>query len=551
METFSMNSSALSIKTRLVASFAGILLLAIAAAGTGYWGIASLGTFMVDTLHGDVALAQAAGDIRSGALQLRRFEKDVFINATDAESVTSYANRWHAARKTLDASVARANDATQDKEIKSKLSELTASIDSYSAGFERVRGQIVARTITTTQQANQEMDQYKTAVRKTDELAEEISTIAIERAAKVEGTVESKRTTVIVTLMTLTAAGLVAAFLPAWTIIRAITAPLASAVSVASSVAAGKLGNNVTIARRDEFGQLLQALQDMDGKLYDIVHDMRVTSDKVSSATREIAAGNDDLSQRTQEQASSLEQTAASIEEMTASVQQNASNASQASELARSACKVAEHGGTVVQKVVGAMTEISGSSNRIASIVGVIDDIAFQTNLLALNAAVEAARAGEQGRGFAVVATEVRNLAQRSATAAKEIKSLINESVDKVKAGAELVANSGQALAEIVTSVKKVSSVVESIATANDQQASGIQQINHAITQLDDMTQQNAAAVEEIAAVSKSLQDQAESLASKAMHFKLSGADTTPRSEPVRIEPRPKAAPPARSKLAA
>jgi len=546
-----MSNSSLSIKARLVGSFAAILLLALAAAAIGYWGIGSLGGFVVDTLHGDIALAQAAADIRGNALELRRFEKDVFINVADADKVAAYETKWRDSMQELRTSIERADKANKDSAIAGKLTTLKASLDKYAAGFNAVTDQIAKRAVTTTQQANHELDQVKDSVRLSEQLAEEINAVAIERAAKVEQTVADKRSTVTLTLIALTAAGLLAAFVLAWSIILAITKPLDTAVSVATNVADGHLGNRITIARHDEFGRLLQALKNMDGKLYEIVHDMRDTSGKVNTAAREIASGNDDLSQRTQEQASSLEQTAASIEEMTASVHQNANNATQASDLARGACKVAEHGGAVVQQVVGAMNEISGSSNRIASIVGVIDDIAFQTNLLALNAAVEAARAGEQGRGFAVVATEVRNLAQRSATAAKEIKALINESVDKVKAGTELVANSGDALAEIVTSVKKVSAVVESIATANDQQSSGIQQINHAITQLDDMTQRNAAAVEEIAAVSKSLQDQAESLANKTMQFKLAGNESTLHVERTSPAPSQSQAASVRHKLAA
>jgi methyl-accepting chemotaxis protein len=525
-----MLQSSFSIKTRLGASFAIILTLLVAAAITGYWGISSLGQFMIDTLHGDIALAHTAADMRSNVLGLRRFEKDVFINIGSLDNVDKYAGRWRDAAKHLQDTLTDVSKTAVTREVAEKLSEFDKSLIAYAAGFNHVSQLIASKTVTSTQQANQEFGQFKEAVHLMEDLADQINKLAIERADRVESTVIEKRSSVTKLLAFLTAFALLLSAVLAWIIIRAITRPLAAAVDIATKVAGGRLGNDIVISRDDEFGRLLQALKEMDGKLYAIIRDVRDTSEKVNTATREIATGNDDLSQRTQEQASSLEQTAASIEEMTASVQQNASGATEASKLAQSACNVAERGGAVVQRVVEAMSEITASSGRIGNIVGVIDEIAFQTNLLALNAAVEAARAGEQGKGFAVVATEVRNLAQRSATAAKEIKALISESIDRINAGATLASSSGTALTEIVVSVKQVSAVVDGIATANDQQAAGIQQINHAIAQLDDMTQRNAAAVEEIAAVSKSLQDQAELLAHKAMQFKLGNEQPRSRS---------------------
>ncbi|MBL8267290.1 methyl-accepting chemotaxis protein, partial [Steroidobacter sp.] len=261
-------------------------------------------------------------------------------------------------------------------------------------------------------------------------------------------------------------------------LIRSMMNSLNTAVGTAERIASGKLGNQIEITTQDEFGRLLRAMQDMDNKLSDIVGSVRHGADSVGSAARQISSGNDDLSQRTQEQASALEETASSMEEMTATVKQNADNARQASQLAVGARDQADRGGSVVNRAVSAMGEINDASKRIADIINVIDEIAFQTNLLALNAAVEAARAGEQGRGFAVVATEVRSLAQRSATAAKEIKELINDSVSKVQAGTQLVDESGKSLAEIVASVKRVADIVAEISAASEEQASGIDQVN-------------------------------------------------------------------------
>lgn len=305
----------------------------------------------------------------------------------------------------------------------------------------------------------------------------------------------------------------------AWFITRSITRPLSEAVIVAGAVANGDLTMSIEVRSKDETGQLLLALKNMTEKLGQIVGDVRTTSDSVGSAAKQISAGNNDLSQRTQEQASALEETASSMEEMTSTVKQNADNARQANQLAVGARDQASKGGEVVTKAITAMNEISSSSKKIADIISVIDEIAFQTNLLALNAAVEAARAGEQGRGFAVVASEVRNLAQRSAGAAKEIKDLISDSVEKVKNGSALVDESGKTLTEIVDGVKKVTDIVAEIAAASQEQSTGIEQVNKAVMQMDEVTQQNAALVEEAAAASKSMEEQAQRMVELVSFF--------------------------------
>jgi methyl-accepting chemotaxis protein len=286
-----------------------------------------------------------------------------------------------------------------------------------------------------------------------------------------------------------------------------------------------------------EFGEISTSMNGFIEKLQAIIIQTKEATGSMSSGAVQIARGNDDLSQRTQEQAAALEETASSMEEMTATVKQNADNARQANQLSTTARVQAEKGGSVMQRVVGAMEEINTSSRKIADIIGVIDEIAFQTNLLALNAAVEAARAGEQGRGFAVVATEVRSLAQRSATAAKEIKDLISDSVTKVGAGTELVDESGKTLEGIIEAVKKVSDIVAEIAAASEEQAAGIEQVNNAVTQMDSTTQQNAALVEEASAASKSLEERAQSLVGLMSQFKT-GTDLQPRALPTQASTR-------------
>ena len=305
------------------------------------------------------------------------------------------------------------------------------------------------------------------------------------------------------------------------TIVRTITAGIARLSATIGRIARGELGRAVQIESRDELGTLLVALQGMDRKLTEIVVSVHSATDQVGMTASQLSQGNDDLSQRTQEQAAALEETASSMEQMAATVKQNAGNAHEANQLALNARSQADKGGAVVKRAVTAMNEINESSRKIADIIGVIDEIAFQTNLLALNAAVEAARAGEQGRGFAVVASEVRNLAQRSASAAREIKTLISESVDKVKTGSALVDESGRTITEIMESVKRVTDVVAEISAASQEQSSGIEQVNRAMAQIDETTQRNAALVEEAAAASKSVADHAQHLLGAVAFFSI------------------------------
>jgi methyl-accepting chemotaxis protein len=306
---------------------------------------------------------------------------------------------------------------------------------------------------------------------------------------------------------------------------RMIVRPLRQATALAGRIAGGDLSAEIEVIGRDETAQLLQALKDMNRSLQKIVNDVRSSAEAIGIGTTQTAAGNADLSQRTEEQASSLEETASSMEELTSTVKQNADNARQANELAAGASDVAVKGGAVVGQVVSTMSSIKDSSRKIVDIIAVIDGIAFQTNILALNAAVEAARAGEQGRGFAVVASEVRSLAQRSAAAAKEIKGLITDSVGKVDEGTRLVGEAGKTMDEIVTSVKRVTDIMGEIAAASREQSSGIEQVNQAITQMDQVTQQNAALVEEAAAAAESLQQQAQSLTQAVSIFKVAQSE--------------------------
>lgn len=319
--------------------------------------------------------------------------------------------------------------------------------------------------------------------------------------------------------------GLVAVFISAYFLLAAISHPLKLAISQFEAIGNGDLTQQLKPTSRDEMGQLVSALENMRQSLMQTVTMVRNSSGSIAISSEEIASGNMDLSSRTEQQAASLEETASSMEELTSTVQQNADNARQANTLASNASEVASKGGQVVGDVVHTMSSIKESSKKIVDIIGVIDGIAFQTNILALNAAVEAARAGEQGRGFAVVATEVRNLAQRSANAAKEIKELISNSVDKVEVGSRLVDDAGKTMDEIVVSIKNVADIMAEITSASAEQRDGINQVSLAIGKMDEATQQNAALVEQAAAAASSMRDQANNLNHAVSIFKIDAND--------------------------
>ena len=474
-----------------------------------------------------------------------RFLRNAIIGAGDAAEVSSSLEKLDASLKKNEQNIAKLNgmltlaggkalfQTLSDRRLAYKTTR-DAAIKLLKDGQPEQAGKYVLKEMRAAQTA------FFTAI---DALADFQESLMMKDGALAKENGEfAVEMTVALSVIAAIAAVLIGVF-----ITRSITIPVNRAVALAQTVAAGDLSSRIDADGKDEIGSLLRALAHMNDTLNSIVGQVRTSTDDIASATGQVASGNMDLSSRTEQQASALEQTASSMEELTSTVKQNSDNARQANTLAVSAADVARQGGAVVSEVVTTMAQINDSAGKIADIIGVIDGIAFQTNILALNAAVEAARAGEQGRGFAVVASEVRNLAQRSAGAAKEIKTLINDSVEKVEAGNKLVARAGTTMTEVVASIQRVTDIMAEITAASHEQEVGIEQINKAINEMDSVTQQNAALVEEAAAATGALEQQASQLAEVVSVFKL---DAGPQAAPPVVH-KPLARPIARRALAA
>lgn len=440
--------------------------------------------------------------------------------ATSRERIKQRWDTYYPARLTTDA------EKQEAQEVMTQYTALVPTLETFvETGQE---SGILGAQVFYTQSLDSVFDELRSRL-------ESLGDYQVARAASFheDGLAAAGRSKTII-IASVVAALLLTLLITTW-LVRMITRPLGSARALVESIAEGRLDNVEDNPYRDEFGAMITAMYGMQAKLGEIVLRVRQSCESVGSGASQIASGNDELSSRTQEQAANLEETAASMEQMTATVRQNAANAAQADELASSVCTQANEGGAVVSRAVAAMEDINTSSRQISKIVGLIDDIAFQTNLLALNASVEAARAGEQGRGFAVVATEVRNLASRSAAAAKDIKALVHDSAAKVADGTQQVALSGKTLDAIVENVHKVGDIISQIAAASGEQSSGIEQVNLAVSEMDNMTQQNASLVEESAAASHSLEEQARALKREVAYFRLAN-DAVAAPEPAPVE---------------
>ncbi|MCZ8441849.1 methyl-accepting chemotaxis protein [Achromobacter xylosoxidans] len=522
----------LSIGTRLTLGFGTVLALLLALTGLSQYELTHIGGINRAITEQTWAKANAINIIDVTTRANARANLELIVN-TDPRTAETLFARIDTNRKTIDQALETLRPLFRTEDERQKLRLLEDVRGRYVKSFQGV-GALLKRG--ERDAARQRL--LEETLPLLDGLQDRVIEISrIQSAEMVDAGADSQRVIDNAGMLNLILSGLAVVLggLFAWRVSKSITAPLAQAVSVAETVARGDLGQPIHAVTRDETGRLLRALHDMQDKLAGAVRTIRAGSETISSAAGQIAAGNTDLSRRTEEQAASLEETAASMEELASTVKQNADNARQANQLAASASEVAQRGGAVVSAVVSTMGDISASSRKISEIVSVIDGIAFQTNILALNAAVEAARAGEQGKGFAVVAGEVRSLAQRSAQAAREVKTLIEASVSKVAEGAGHAENAGTTMQEVVASVKRVTDIMGEIAAASQEQATGIEQVNRAVSQMDEVTQQNAALVEEAAAAAGSMQDQAHALVRAVGVFRLS--EDAARGEAVVAQP--------------
>ncbi|MFZ6686305.1 methyl-accepting chemotaxis protein [Undibacterium sp. SXout11W] len=514
-----MNVSDLKIRTRLGFGFGLILVLLIGVAGLGINAMSNTD----DSLHHivDVNVKKMAylEDMASSVHIVARVMRTVAL-LSDENEASIQKEKILIARKIYN----DAFSALEKMPLDDTGKAFVAKIKEYQTKTRPLNDQFMEQVKTDKDAAVKFL--LKEAVPATNEWQnsmQDFIELQREKNKKDEESAAQKYHNALTLMLALTGLTVIVGAGIAWFVTLSITGPIYAAVAVAKKVASGDLTSNIEVNSKDEMGELLQALKEMNGSLQTIVSEVRSGTDNMAAASSQIASGNMDLSSRTEQQASSLEETASSMEELTSTVQQNADNARQANSLAQTASDVASRGGSVVSEVVDTMSSINESARKIVDIISVIDGIAFQTNILALNAAVEAARAGEQGRGFAVVAAEVRNLAQRSASAAKEIKTLIGDSVEKVEAGTKLVDLAGTTMQEVVNSVRRVTDVISEITAASQEQSTGIEQINQAITEMDNVTQQNAALVEEAAAAAGSLQDQARKLAHVVSVFTIDG----------------------------
>ncbi|MCC7643489.1 MULTISPECIES: methyl-accepting chemotaxis protein [unclassified Janthinobacterium] len=521
--------SKLKISTRLAFSFGLIIVLLAMVAFVSISRIRNINTSTEKILNDRYVKVMLSNTIQSEVNIQARLLSIAIIGANDADEVSSSVAKVQASIKKNAELLARLKTMINTPKGQELLQAVMSSRESYArtrdANIKLLQeGKSETAGIFLLTQLRYPQEKFLTALAAMANFQESLMEKEGKQAAA------DGRMAIILTLSLSLAATLIAIAL-AVLISRSISRPIAEAVKVAQRVAAGDLSVTIDARGNDETGQLLRALKDMNDNLQGIVARVRHGTDAIAHGSREIASGNMDLSSRTEQQASSLEETASSMEELTSTVKQNGENARQANQMAQSASSVASKGGQVVAEVITTMDSINASSKKIADIIGVIDGIAFQTNILALNAAVEAARAGEQGRGFAVVATEVRNLAHRSASAAKEIKLLIDNSVHQVNLGSSLVNQAGSTMEEIVSSVRRVTDIMAEITSASNEQEAGIEQINQAITEMDAVTQQNAALVEEAAAASEALQDQAGILAEAVSVFKLDGTQALPPAQ--------------------
>ena len=508
----------LRLAPRMGFGFGSVLLLLVAIAALASLALESAREATVRLTDEDWIKAESVASLETLTRANARRTMELVISQ-DPARLAHARERIAATRKDIDAKFATLERLVRRPEAIELLGRIKEARGVFVASFSQVDAEVSAgqRDAALKRVQDETLPRLDALQERTGALSKLQKKLADESGDAVVAEIHQAKTMMLV----LGVGAVVLGSVLAWVLARSVSTPVGQAVSLARRVAEGDLSVRIEAEGRDEVAELMHSLRDMNGRLSSVVGAVRGNAESVATASAQIAQGNADLSQRTEEQASALQQTAASMEQLGSTVNLNADNARQANQLALGASQVAQQGGEVVAQVVQTMHGINDSSRRIAEIIGTIDGIAFQTNILALNAAVEAARAGEQGRGFAVVAGEVRSLAQRSAEAAREIKSLITASVEQVEQGNALATQAGSTMGDIVTSIRRVSDIVAEISAASSEQSSGVGQIGEAVTQMDQVTQQNAALVEESAAAAESLKQQADQLVRAVAVFKL------------------------------
>jgi methyl-accepting chemotaxis protein len=533
----------MKVGTRLILGFLAVALLGAIVAGIGIYSMDQMNERASRMYHNELLGLSYTKEANINLVYIGRALRGVMLASSDAQRTKSLAN-FDGYRKMMRDNLDKARPLFVSGDGKRIFDELDAQLNQYDGEIARLLDLVKADAV---QEQRASIDYMFGTFNPRTQIVDDKMTELAQRKEKLasnanDANIDAYRTSRAM-MMLLVACSALAGIALGALLTRSLTRQLggepAYATEVAGRIAAGDLVSDVALRANDR-SSLLFAMKGMRDRLATIVTEVRSGTDAIASASSEIASGNMDLSSRTEEQASSLEETASSMEELTSTVKQNADNARQANTLAMKASAVAGEGGAVVAQVVDTMGSISASSKKIVDIIAVIDGIAFQTNILALNAAVEAARAGEQGRGFAVVAGEVRTLAHRSATAAKEIKELIGDSVDKVEAGTRLVDQAGVTMHDVVDSIQRVADIMAEITSASAEQTNGIEQINQAVIQMDNVTQQNAGLVEEAAAASESLQNQAARLSELVSVFRIEARQAAATASAVA---RPPAAP--------
>jgi methyl-accepting chemotaxis protein len=496
--------SSMSLGKRMGIAFGTLVTLVVATAGVGYWGMQSVASIAEHVISIDIAGEQESTLVEVGTLNLRRFEKDYFLNIGNAAEEEQYLAKWKGAHADVEKHLTVLGNMPLSTEAKAKVGRMREALAGYDAGFEKVREQIRTGAITTPQQANIAMTPFKERVRSLDENARiffDENLGALLQRVDDETLRAGSLTAILLTLIVLFSIAL------SILIARSVTTPVARIVDIANTVARGDLTIDVTTDRKDELGKLQGAFALMLQSLRPVIAELRSGSSAVSGAASQVAATSTALSQGTSEQAASVEEVSASLEEMASAITQNAENSKSMESMAVDGARDAEEAGQVVKQTVDAMKSI-------AERVGLIEEIAYQTNLLALNAAIEAARAGEHGRGFAVVATEVRRLAERSQVAAKEIRTVADVSVG-------VAVKAGDRLEELVPRIRKSSELTQEVSAASSEQAAGVNQMTRAVSSVDQVTQRNASAAEELASAAEELSAQALSLQELSSFFKI------------------------------